>query len=314
MQNPTVSLIVPCYNAEKKCENLIQSLLRQTFTDVQLIFVNDGSADDTEKVLMSWKEPLEKAGYSFEYYWQKNGGVSAAMNEALKHVCGEFLCWIDPDDYLEDNAFEVRVNYMQEHPECDFLTCESYCRKAGSLEITGLASSHYPHTREPKQFEYMLHYKSLFYVGSHMVRMSAFRKAIPQMQIYDSRRGQNWQLLLPVMYHCDRHFLDVPVFDCVTYEDSLEHSHVTNYESRLKTIAEDEQIMAETVKRIDMPIPEREKYLTDLRTQALQLEMYAARAYNKKEDFLERYRELKKRKALTKKDILRKYRFLLLKK
>ncbi len=314
MPHKTVSLIVPCYNAEKKCENLLQSLLRQSFTDVQLVFVNDGSADDTEKVLLAWKEPLEKAGYSFEYYRQENGGVSAAMNEALKHVDGEFLCWIDPDDYLEDNSFAVRIDYIREHPECNLLTCESYRRKAGTLEITGKASTSFSHTREPKQFEYMLHYESMFFAGSYMVRMSAFQKAVPQMQIYDSRRGQNWQMLLPVMYGNDRHFLDVPVFNCVSYTDSLEHSHVKDYASRLQTIDQEEQIMRETVKRIDMPQPERDKYVSELRTQATQLKMYAARAYGKKEDFLCCYRELKKSKALTSKDVLRKYRFLLLKK
>ena len=313
MQTPSVSLIVPCYNIEKVCDRFFWSLLEQDFTDIQLIFVDDGSTDGTAEKIKSYQAALEQLGYQFEYYYQDNKGVGGAVNTGLKKVRGEFLCWADPDDYYEKNAFSVRVEYMREHPECMALDADSYEHRDKNPEIVTKASSHFPETREPKQFWLLLNYKSNFNSGCHMLRVEGLRKVNPEMDIYEARRGQNWQLLLPVYYEYDRHYLDVPVYNYIIYEVSMSHGLKT-YDEYMKRYEENGMIQSETIKRMLISEEEKADYLHRIDMMTTRLYMYAAMGAHKKPEFKEQYRKLKKNGEISMKDRARYLRLMLLNK
>ncbi|MCQ2418833.1 MAG: glycosyltransferase family 2 protein [Clostridia bacterium] len=313
MSNVTISLIVPCYNVEKVCDRFFQSLLEQDFTDVQLIFVNDGSTDQTENKLFSYREALEKLGYQFDYVYQENRGLGGAINTGLKKVCGTYLCWADPDDYFEKNAFSARVTYMDAHPECMALETDSFERNDSDREHYTLASSHFPETREPKQFWLLLNYRSNFNSGCHMLRVEGLRKVNPEMDIYEARRGQNWQMLLPVYYEFDRHYLDVPVYNYIVYEDSMSHS-VKSYDDYMKRYQENGTIQSETIKRMHIPEEKKAEYLHRIDMMTTRLYLYAAMGAHKKHEFKEQYKKLKKNGEIGTKDRIRYFRLMLLNK
>lgn len=313
MHDPKVSLIIPCYNIEKVCDRFFQSLLDQDFTDVQLILVDDGSTDDTAAKIKSYQAALEQLGYQFEYYYQNNKGVGGAINYGLKKVRGELLCWADPDDYYEKNAFSVRVKYMQEHPECMALDADSYERKSSDTENAVRARTHFPEREEPKQFWLLLNYNSNFNSGCHMLRMEGFRKVNPEMDIYEARRGQNWQLLLPVYYEYDRHYLDVPVYNYIIYEKSMSHGLKT-YEDFMKRYEENGAIQSETIKRMLISEEEKAKYLHRIDMMTTRLYLYAAMGAHKKPEFKEQYKKLRKNGEITMKDRARYLRLMLLNK
>lgn len=313
MQQPTVSLIVPCYNMEKICERFFQSLQEQTFTDIQLILVDDGSKDATAQKIRSFQPALEQLGYQFEYYYQDNTGLGGAINTGLKQVRGEFLCWADPDDYYEKDAFKVRVDYMKEHPECMVLEADAYVRKSSSMDTATRISASFPQSREPKQFELLLNYNSNFCPGCHMVRTEAFRKANPEMNIYPARRGQNWQLLLPVYYIYDRQYLDVPVYDYIEYDTSMSHGLKT-YDDFMKRYEENGTIQSETIKRMHISDKEKAKYLHQIDMMTTRLYMYAAMGAHKKPEFRKQYKKLMKNGEITLKDRARFLRLMLLNK
>ena len=146
MQTPLVSLIVPCYNIGEKCKVFFDSLLQQTYTHIQLILVNDGSKDNTEEILQAHRTEFEAKGFTCEVYSKPNGGVCTAMNEGLKHVRGELLCWIDPDDGFVSEYFERRVNYMLEHPDCRILICDGCELRPGSEDRSQKFSRFFKHT------------------------------------------------------------------------------------------------------------------------------------------------------------------------
>lgn len=313
MNKPTVSLIVPCYNIEKICDRFFQSLLWQDFTDIQLIFIDDGSTDGTAEKVKSYQTALEALGYQFEYYYQDNKGVGGAINNGLKKVCGEYLCWADPDDYFEPNAFSVRVEYMREHPECMALEADCYERHSNAQEKYTLISSHFPQMREPKQFDLLLNYKSNFNSGCHMLRLEGLRKVNPEMDIYEARRGQNWQLLLPVYYEYDRHYLDVPVYNYIIYESSMSHGLKT-YEDFMLRYQENGEIQSETIKRMNISEEKKAAYLHRIDMMTTRLYMYAAMGAHKKPEFKEQYKKLKKNGEITMIDRVRYLRLMLLNK
>ncbi len=108
---PTISVIVPAYNAEKTILETITSVLNQTFTDFELLVINDGSTDRTLELLSTVKDQRLKI---FSY---PNGGVSVARNRGITHASGEFIAVLDADDLWTVDKLELQLAALQEHPE-----------------------------------------------------------------------------------------------------------------------------------------------------------------------------------------------------
>lgn len=305
---PTVSLIVPCYNVEKVCDRFFESLLAQTFTDIQLIVVNDGSTDGTEEKVLSYKERLENMGYKVDYVYQENKGLGGAINTGLKHVSGEYLCWADSDDYYENNAFEVRVDYFSKHPNCVVLTCDAYCRNIKTLDKYTLIGVNYPQREDKKQFDLLLDGRSVFCSGCHMIKLEAFKQANPQMSIYGAKRGQNWQLLLPVYFKFDRDYLSVPVYNYIKYEQSMSSGDNTK-ELELFRYSEHETILNETLRHIEETNQcDMHKYYSFVKDKYLKLRLVVALKYNDKKLFEETYLQKQKETGIDLQDRFFKFR------
>ena len=93
MNKPVVSIITPCYNGEKYIKRYMNSILEQTYPYLELIFINDGSNDCTEEIVLSYEEKLQNKGIKFVYLKQKNKGQAAALNSGLKKFNGEYVTW-----------------------------------------------------------------------------------------------------------------------------------------------------------------------------------------------------------------------------
>lgn len=119
---PKVSVIVPIYNVEKYLEKCINSLLSQTLEDIQIILVNDGSKDNSGNIA---KECEKNNKNRIIYVEKENGGLSDARNYGLKYATGDFIAFLDSDDYIEKNAYEEMHNKAIEenadYVECDFI-------------------------------------------------------------------------------------------------------------------------------------------------------------------------------------------------
>ena len=83
-----VSIVVPCYNGEKYIVRFLESILGQTYDNLLLILVNDGSNDHTEEIVLEYKDKLNKGGKELIYLKQENQGQAAALNTGLKMIYG----------------------------------------------------------------------------------------------------------------------------------------------------------------------------------------------------------------------------------
>lgn len=126
-----ITIIIPAYNAEKYIKNCINSVLCQTYTDYEIIAVNDGSTDNTLQIL----QDFAKCNKKIHIIDKKNGGVSNAKNTALEFVKGEYVTFLDSDDTLPPDALETLINLMQE--DVDFASGNynkvKFCTKPNNL-------------------------------------------------------------------------------------------------------------------------------------------------------------------------------------
>lgn len=110
-QAPLVSIVAPCYNAEKYLEEAIQSIFGQDYPNFEVIIVDDGSSDNSVAMLRQ----LQKT-YDFQLYTQPNQGVSAALNHGLRHAKGDYVSTPDLDDIMLPHSLRIRADYLDKHP------------------------------------------------------------------------------------------------------------------------------------------------------------------------------------------------------
>ncbi|WP_333660715.1 glycosyltransferase family 2 protein [Chishuiella changwenlii] len=105
---PIISIIVPIYNVEEYLEKCIKTILNQTYNDFELLLIDDGSTDNSEKICAQFLDDGR-----INYYKKNNGGVSSARNLGLELAKGKYICFIDPDDYVSDNYLEDFIHNIK---------------------------------------------------------------------------------------------------------------------------------------------------------------------------------------------------------
>ncbi len=118
MKKPVISVIVPVYNVENYLAKCLDSILCQTFSNIEIICVNDGSTDSSRKILEEYKNKDSR----IKIVDKKNGGLSSARNAGMKVATGEFYSFIDSDDWIDITMLEKLYNNMLEH-ESDIAIC-----------------------------------------------------------------------------------------------------------------------------------------------------------------------------------------------
>lgn len=109
-----VSVIIPTYNAEKYLRDCITSVITQTFKDWELIIVDDGSTDDSQRVISQTLEMLQRKNTVIRITKHKNGGTGSALNTGIKASHGEWIKWLSADDVLKPEALEKLINRVTE--------------------------------------------------------------------------------------------------------------------------------------------------------------------------------------------------------
>lgn len=119
---PKVSIVVPIYNMEDYLERCLKSLSEQTLQEIEILMVNDGSKDNSINIAKKYQEEFPD---KFRYFEKENGGLSDARNYGMKYVTGEYTAFLDSDDYVENDTYELLYNKAilsdADYVECDFI-------------------------------------------------------------------------------------------------------------------------------------------------------------------------------------------------
>ena len=117
-----VSVVVPIFNVEEYLERCVKSLLNQTLDDIEIILVNDGSEDKSGEIAQDFSNKYPE---KIIYVEKKNGGLSDARNYGMKFATGEYIAFLDSDDYIEKEAYEKMYKIAKKDDsdlvECDFV-------------------------------------------------------------------------------------------------------------------------------------------------------------------------------------------------
>lgn len=114
-----VSVIVPIYNSEKYLNRCIDSLINQTLKDIEFILINDGSTDDSDSIICNYDDSRIK------YFKRSNHGIGATRNFGIEHSNGEFIGFLDSDDYVEFDMYEKMYNECI-NKKLDIVICDFY--------------------------------------------------------------------------------------------------------------------------------------------------------------------------------------------
>lgn len=114
-----ISVIVPVYKTEKYLCRCVKSILGQTYQNLEVILVDDGSTDSCPKLCDEFAQMDKRV----KVIHKKNGGLSSARNEGLKYAQGSYIGFVDSDDWISPNMYSALIELLKLHPECDIAEC-----------------------------------------------------------------------------------------------------------------------------------------------------------------------------------------------
>ena len=167
---PKISIIIPVYNGEKYIRRCLDSVINQTYNDIQIIVINDGSTDNTENILKTYSDIV--------LINKENEGVSKARNTGLSLATGDYVYFCDADDYLEENAFEVLV---KEYAENDLLRFGHYVvngdqKKEKTNDDDVLAGVDLSFNSNEQILEYLISNKTEGHLWNYLFKLSVIKE------------------------------------------------------------------------------------------------------------------------------------------
>lgn len=113
--NALVSVVIPCYNHQDFIQDAIQSVIDQSYQNIELIIIDDGSKDDSVAKIEQMVEVCEQRFTRFEFRYRPNKGLSATLNEAIEWCQGKYFAGLASDDIILPNKTEVQVKYLEQY-------------------------------------------------------------------------------------------------------------------------------------------------------------------------------------------------------
>ena len=201
-----VSIIIPTYQRAHFVVNAIRNAQAQTYQDIEIIVVNDGSTDETATVLAEFSEQIVLIHH------QENRGLSAALNTGIRASTGQYIAYLDDDDLWLPEKLEKQVRYLEEHPNIGLLYSDGFyfSEKAGLFPTTCFRNFH-PFVAQVPSTLLLVNY-----VPGHTVIVR--RACFDEVGLYDEslRAAEDYDMWLRIFEKYDVAFLQEPLasFSC----------------------------------------------------------------------------------------------------
>lgn len=189
-----ISVIIPVYNVCNYLDRCIQSVLTQTYKDLEIILVDDGSTDESGKLCDIYKERDER----IIVIHQKNQGVSCARNAGINIASGEYIGFVDADDFVKADMFEDLYKKAKEK-DYDVVDCPFYDLKADELRLPGIKDVFCDRTLSKDQKEVLL--LSDGYIWTKLIKSSLLSEN--HIRFRKNVKLEDADFLLKVMLHAD---------------------------------------------------------------------------------------------------------------
>ena len=119
--NPLVTIVIPVYNGSNYLKCAIESALNQTYQNIEVLVINDGSNDNnkTEKISKSFESKIK-------YIYKENGGVASALNLGINESKGKYFSWLSHDDFYEPNKIKTQIDFIKQNPNSKIVSSDFY--------------------------------------------------------------------------------------------------------------------------------------------------------------------------------------------
>lgn len=192
---PKISVIIPVYNGEKYIHDAVQSVVEQTYPNLEIIVVDDGSADNT-------RNQVADNFPSVLYFYQKNKGVAAARNLGIKKSTGEYIAFLDSDDSWLPEKISMQMEEIVKNPRIKIIHTNIKIRVNGQIQNTIYPVGH----QEGKIFENLLLHTGSVVCSTLLINRECFEK----VGYFDEelRTAEDVHLFLRLAHYYDFYFLD----------------------------------------------------------------------------------------------------------
>lgn len=214
-ETAVASVIIPVYNAEAYLADCLESIQKQTYTHFNAVLIDDGSTDSSSSICEQWAARDQR----FKVYHQKNQGVSAARNAGLDHASGDFIFWIDADDYADSHLIEKAVHVLEKE-KADIVLFQNY-----TFNQKGIQKKSHPYHAQD-----IMAWRKEAVKGDHGV---LWGMAVPRsmweglrFDTHMTHSGEDGIFTLKLIYQAKKiAFVNEPLYYHRINEQGLSHSH-----------------------------------------------------------------------------------------
>lgn len=303
--NPKVSLVVPCYNGSQFIDNFMKSIFDLKYDNIQLIITDDGSTDDSYHKIKAYESEITKKGIEFLLLHKENGGQPSAFNCGVKYATGKYVAWPDIDDRMHPNFIKRKVEYMEAHPDIDFLLSRSAIVPLNNpTKVLGYTWPEKITDNKVLVDRTLRGYRSWFEPGAYFARLDSMDSFLKDRHIYEesgSWTGAQFQIVLPFFYKGRIGYVDECLYDYYIH-DRQHHILVKDKDKLIRKNIEIKKVLTATIKNLNSP--NEEEMLKIIEERMVRSEMIQAFGLRDKEWFFEVYCKMGPQ-MLTKKDKMR---------
>ncbi len=187
---PQLSIILPVYNAGRHLSHAVQSILDQSYTDFELLAIDDGSTDESWETLKEYRDPR------MHLYAQENQGLFATLNRGIQVSRGQFIARMDQDDYSEPDRLKKQVDFLVQHPEVGVLGTTAYI-----MNEAGETTAINPSLLHDTELKLQLLYQTPFTHGSVMINRDHLVQLTPPFYRGSAGNAEDydfWSRLAPL--------------------------------------------------------------------------------------------------------------------
>ena len=228
---PKVTIIVPVYNAEKTLVRCLESLLHQTYKDIEILMINDGSTDGSQTICHNYETDYP----CFHLITQKNNGPATARNNGIDHANGEYISFVDADDYVEPKYISTMIEAAEES-HADMVICAYYEENGESRKIHTFKYKEGLHEGDAaKEIAVSLindvsEHRIPPYSWVRMVRKEVFNT--PKIRYTDGMiRSEDYFLYTELHFRLRKVYLlsETPLYHYIENQQSVTHTYVKKY-------------------------------------------------------------------------------------
>ncbi len=171
-----ISIIIPIYNVEQYLSKCLESVINQTYKNIEIILINDGSTDNSGRIC----DEYSKKDKRIKVLHKKNGGVSSARNEGLKIANGKYIGFVDPDDYISSNMFEILINNMEKYNvDLSIINYDSFQEYSNKKQFKNTNIPNKKILNKKDLFNYLMGYYNSFggYTWNKLYKMEIIKTA-----------------------------------------------------------------------------------------------------------------------------------------